>query len=118
MQLVPFSSDPWQEFTCTLGDVSYRFQARYNDRNGLWTFNMERADGEDLSSVYSTLQGVPIVCGYNLLKPYGLAIGAMIATDLEAGNHDAGPNDLGDRVLVTWLDDADIAVYRDAEVPL
>ena len=109
MQTIPFSSDSNATFTTALNGVEYQFDTLYSDRSGLWTFDLSLAKtGETLVS------GVPILIGCDLLAPFGLGIGAMYAVDMtassareEAGHKpqsvDAGPEDLGVRVLVLYL---------------
>jgi hypothetical protein len=111
-QIIPFTSDPAQTFSCTLNGISYDFYAWYNDRVGIWYFNIT-----DTASQTSLARGIPILCGCDLLQPYGLAMGEMYAVDLAAAKTpsvvdghadalaiaDAGPEDLGDRVRVVFF---------------
>lgn len=79
LQVIPFTSDPWQSFSCSLAGVEYGFLASYNDRNGAWSFDLSlQATGQVL------VAGVPILLGCDLLAPFGLGIGTMIAVDMAA----------------------------------
>lgn len=112
MQVVPFTSDPAQSFSCTLNGVSYDFYAWYNDSVAVWYFNLT-----DTATQAVLARGVPILCGCDLLQPYGLGIGAMYALDSAASKTpsvvngvadmlaitDAGAEDLGARVFVVFL---------------
>jgi hypothetical protein len=77
--VVPFTSDQFRTFNCALNGVAYDFSTNYNDRNGVWSFDMaDHATGAPIIS------GVPILIGCDLLAPYGLGIGSMFAVDLAA----------------------------------
>ena len=109
MQTVPFTSDPNATFTTSLNGVDYQFDTLYNERASVWTFDLSLAKtGTPL------VTGVPILIGCDMLAPFGLGIGSMYAVDMtaaaqkEAAGHrpqsvDAGPEDLGVRVLVVYL---------------
>lgn len=113
MQIVPFTSDSAQTFTCALNGAEYDFYARYSDRSGVWTFDITNT-----ATQASLARGIPILCGCDLLKPYALEIGSMVAVDMASFNtpmtidgtsrsvlqsEDAGADDLGVRVKVFFL---------------
>ena len=79
MLVVPFTSNPFETFSCALNGTVYQFRTNYNERNGVWSFDLaDDATGAPLIS------GVPILLGCDLLAPYGLGIGSMFAVDLAA----------------------------------
>ena len=95
--------------TVALGGAKYDFTARYNDKWEAWTFDLVRtADQVPL------LSQVPILIGGDILEPYALLMGAVVATDLSGASLDAGPEDLGDRVTVTWLSPDEVATLKAA----
>ena len=102
MLLLPLDSSPAKVFTVQLGDGNkYVLETRYNEGfagdGGFWTFDLSRAiDGVVLAT------GVPILLGEDLLSPYALGMGALIAVDEANTDTDAGPDDLGVRVNVYW----------------
>jgi len=120
MQTIPFTSDPWQTFSCTLNGVEYGFAANYNDRPGVWSFDLSLKATEEV-----LVAGVPILLGCDMLAPFGLNIGSLFAVDLAASPAwalagdgvtvipttqmlDADPvgafnDDLGTRVVVVFL---------------
>lgn len=112
-QILPFTNDPAQSFTVALGGAKYLFDARYNDVGGFWTFDITAEPSQ-----VQLVAGVPILIGQDLLAPYGLGIGGLFATDTVSGGIDAGPEDLGDRVTVAWLSEAELQIIRDAGVSL
>jgi hypothetical protein len=109
MQTIPFTSDPWASFTTFLGGVEYRFAQYFNERNARWSFDLSlERTGEMLAA------GIPILIGCDLLAPYALGIGTLLAVDLSAAaaveaagilpqSVDAGPEDLGARVIVVFI---------------
>lgn len=108
MQVIPFTSDPFQGVTVSLGENRYTFDVRYNEE-GVWTFDLTReSDGVGL------LASVPILIGQDMLAPYALQIGGLVASDLSGAMLDAGPEDFGGRVVVSWLSTAELAALRDA----
>ena len=108
MLILPFTSEPAYDVAFTLDEYgAYTFGVRYNERAGYWTFDLTRdSDGAKL------LSGVPLLVGGDLLKPYGLGIGALVAADQNGLNQDAGPEDLGSRVIVGWLSPAEMAALN------
>ena len=120
MLTVPFTDDPFQSFRCSFRGVEYVFSADYNSRSGVWSFGM--ADSITQAPIVS---GVPILLGCDLLAPYGLGIGSMFAVDLAASPSpaligttgvvgpvvqatDAGPDDLGARVRVIYIEPGEV----------
>lgn len=117
---IPFTADAWQTFRTVLGGVEYTFVANYNDRNSVWSFDLYLTKTEQL-----LVAGVAILIGCDLLAPYALGIGSMIAVDLNAApapqligdtgvvgpmlqSTDAGPDDLGTRVIVVYFTPAEL----------
>lgn len=95
---LPFSSDPAQTFTTQLGDVKYFFEAKYNDRSGVWT-----VDIADAVSQATLVQSLPLVLGQDLLEPYNFGMGSLLVVDTSGRGVEAGPEDLGDRIKVFWF---------------
>lgn len=100
---IPFSNDPSQSFVTQLDDKKYIFDARFNDRSGVWTMDIT-----DDSSKLPLIQSVPLLLGAELLEPYNLGIGRMIVIDTSNRGVDAGFNDLGDRVKVYWVSNDEV----------
>jgi hypothetical protein len=107
MQTVPFTPDPAQVFSCQIGEDAYQFEARYNERFEGWTFDLVR-----LADQVTLLAGAPLLLGQDLLGPYGLGIGVLTLTDLSNAETDAGPEDLGERVVATWLSPGEMELLR------
>lgn len=95
---LPFSSVPSRRFTTQLGDAEYTFETRFNDRSGVWTFDLYDGASQQLM-----VASVPMVLGQDLLEPYNFGIGSILCVDANGTGIDAGPDDLGDRVKVYWF---------------
>lgn len=104
---VPFSSDYDQRFITQLGDAKYRFDARWNERGQAWSFDLTRD-----SDQVQLLAGAPLQIGQDVLAPYALGIGGLIVSDLGRKETDAGPDDLGTRVIVTYLSPDELAAIK------
>jgi hypothetical protein len=109
VQLVPFTSDPWQSFSCSLGGVEYGFSANFNDRNGVWSFDLSLKSTEAIP-----VAGVPILLGCDMLAPFGLGIGKMFAVDLAASPAWALSGDGLTVIPTTQMLDADAVDWSDS----
>ena len=94
---LPLTSDPAQTFTAQLGRAKYIFDVKFNSRSGVWTFDLF-----DATTKTAMLTSIPIVLGVDLLWPYNLGVGRLIAADTSRRSTDAGPEDLGNRVRLFW----------------
>lgn len=109
MVTIPFTSDTWRRFSTVLNGVEYTFAQRFNEVNQRWFFDL------GLAATGATLvAGIPILIGCDLLEPYALGIGSMLAVDTQAAAAagpdgflpaavDAGAEDLGNRVVVVYI---------------
>lgn len=112
MQIVPFSSNYDQTFRCTLDSTQYVIDARWNERGAFWTFDLTENPSQTL-----LVAGVPLLLGQDVLSPYALGIGGFIMADLANSNTEAGPDDLGDRVVAVFFTSAELALLAAAGVP-
>jgi hypothetical protein len=108
LQVVPFTSDPWQSFSCSLDGVEYGFAANYNDRNGVWSFDLSLKSTEEI-----LVAGVPILLGCDMLAPFGLGIGKMFAVDIAASPAWALAGDGLTVIPTTQMLDADSGAFND-----
>ncbi len=95
---LPVTSDPAQDFVIALGPATWELYVRFNERQKVWTMDIT-----DYNTKTALVTGMPIVLGCDLLDPYNLENGAMIALDSTGSGTDAGPEALGDRVQVYWI---------------
>lgn len=109
MQVLPLTSDPANTITVALNGTKYDVFTRYNEQ-AFWTLDlMRKSDGVTL------VAGEPILLGFDILGPFArLGIGGLIATDLGGTDTEAGPDDLGSRVIVTYFTPGELAVLKSA----
>jgi len=86
-----------QTFKVDLEDNTYNFRTIYNSRVGVWTFDLSDEAGTTLAG------GVTMVLGADLIDQYNLGIGALIMAEEGITGIDAGPDDLGSRILLIHL---------------
>lgn len=110
MQIIPLTSDYDQSLTVQLGDAKYELAVAWNERNKIWTFDLTLDPDQEL-----LVAGVPMLIGQDMLSPYALGRGGLVMTDLGAKNTDAGPEDLGDRVIMTWFSVEELAAIAAAQ---
>lgn len=98
ISLLPFTTDPSQSVTVQLPSGTYDFDVRWNERAQLWSFSIT-------DNVTQTLlaANIAIVLGCELLAPYGLGIGYMLAFAEDGLQIDAAFDDLGVRINVYAL---------------
>lgn len=101
---LPLTSDPAQDFVINLGGQQWELYIRYNDRSSFWTMDIT-----EYNSQTSLVIGMPILLGCDLLAPYILDNGSMVATDTTGLGKDAGADDLGTRVIVFWYSPDEVA---------
>lgn len=113
--VLPFdASNPFYEFTTTIGGVSYRFNVRWNGRDAAWYFDVFEIDDTPIAS------GIKIVLGCYLGRFTQHTLfrdGVFVAVDLGADANggvarDATIDDLGTRVQVMRLDISDVLSLR------
>jgi hypothetical protein len=94
-------------FKTELESVAYTFDFRWNWRDAGWYFNL--LDGEGVLLV----AGVRVVLNTALLKSFrrmvGVPSGVLVAVDSGGQQLEAGQDDLGSRVKVYYLTEADLA---------
>lgn len=112
MLILPLTSEPAWSVTTDLGEDKFTIATKYNDRSSSWTFDLIR----DVDQV-KVLSGVPVLLGQDMLAPYAMGIGGMIASDLGNRETDAGPDDLGDRVIVAYVTQLELFELGLAGVP-
>lgn len=109
MQIIPLTSDYDQSLVVQLGDARYGIATAWNERNKIWTFDLTLDAEQEV-----LVAGVPMLIGQDMLAPYALGRGGLVMTDLSAKNTDAGPEDLGSRVIMTWLSTEELAAIAAA----
>ncbi len=107
MEILPFTADYDQRFITQMGDEKYVIDSRWNERGQTWSFDLTRDSDQEL-----LLCGAPMQIGADILDPYALGIGGLIVSDLGRKDTDAGPEDLGTRVIVAYLSPDELAAIK------
>ncbi len=93
------------EFNVDLDGASYAVELRWNARDGAWYFSLRDAEGAVL------LSGRKVVLGAKLLgrgEDPRLPPGGLILFDTSGTNVDPGEDELGGRVLLIYVEAADL----------
>jgi uncharacterized protein DUF6983 len=101
--LLPVTSQK-QSFTTQLGSWKLTFSTYFNVRSQRWMFDMT-----DTLTGRVMLLGHPFVLGQDFLEPYLFGIGSLIAYDSAQRHAEAGPDDLGVRVVIPYWSPGEIA---------
>ncbi len=102
MRLFPVSDNDLQTFTMPMEGQTIRVTLRWIRRTGYWSMDLAR-DGADI------LRGQRIVMGTNLLRAHNFGIGGILAVASVNDGEDPGRDDLGSRVQLVHVSEAEIA---------
>lgn len=108
MQVLPFHVAAGREetlFVTSLDDTNYRFRVYWNYRDRAWYFDVAEADGTAIAT------GVKVVLGVFLARTVAHRLtrdGALFAYDTTRSGREAGPTDIGHRVLVIHVTEDEI----------
>lgn len=98
-QIIPLTSESYQDFTVILDDIEYTFELLYNERSVLWTLNILDS-AKDL-----ILGGICLRVNYSLLEQYSneaLPQGRLFVIDQSGAGLDPTADDLGERVVMAY----------------
>lgn len=90
------------EFRVELGSMIYVFEIRYNTYMGTWIFSIYDSANDPI------IMGLPLLVGIDLLRRYTddrLPPGRLFMYNLENNNQDGEEKDLGDNLLMLYLED-------------
>lgn len=85
-----------------LDEVPFRFNVRYNVREGYWYLDLLNDQSEPLRMGLKIANDVPLFA--RMPSATERPFGDIITVDTTAANNDATRDDLGDRVLATYAD--------------
>lgn len=105
---LPITQDgSWFQFSIELDQVTYGFEFRWNEREGCWYLTLRDGEGNAL------LSSRKVVLGALFRKYRGTAgvpqLGDVYVFDTSGGELDAGLEDLGRRVVLTYASDSEFA---------
>lgn len=95
---IPIIESVAQELVVPFGSVKYRLELKYNDRSQLWTIGII----EEATKVV-LIQGLALVLGQELLKPYNFGIGKLMVNDNRSRGIDADYDDFNDNCSLIWI---------------
>lgn len=103
MQEIIVTSRTRSRYDVSLEDRALTLRTLYSNVMDQWTFDLvDRATGDPV------LSGVPIVTGLDLLEPYGLGLGALVAAAIESPGRDPRRDELGQRVKLIHVPVAEV----------
>ncbi len=88
-----------------LDKTDFRFDFEWNERAGQWSFTISDAQGVALVSGRRVVLGLPLL---NRFRDPRLPPGMLTAVDTSDSNLEPGFADLGDRVLLLYIEVADL----------
>jgi len=107
-EIIPFTpGDPNQDLTVTLDGEPWGIVARWNGRDNAWYLDIYEADRKPIA------MSIKVVLGVKLGRKYThrfFSNRALIAWDESNTGIEAGLDDLGSRVSVIYMTEADLAL--------
>ena len=100
-------TSPWFQFSTELEQVTYGFSFRWNEREGCWYVDLLDGEGNQIVSGRKVLLGA-LFAKYRS-NPAVPQLGDVYVSDTSNGGEDAGFGDLGRRVVLTYVTDAEVA---------
>ena len=97
------SGNPDQSFNTTLVDQEFAFDFRWNERAQRWYMNVSKEDGTPLVTSVAVVLGT-LLAGKVSVSIDGFPEGVFKVVDTEGTNRDATLDDLGDRVVVLFIE--------------
>ena len=92
------SENPYYYGTARLDGNVYQFTFRWNTHNEKWY-----ADIESLNDSSVSVKGIPLLCGKDLLAPYGFhQLGSMHVVDNSGANEDPDYENVGSRFTLEY----------------
>lgn len=102
---IPFSGASRESMDITLSGRSLRIRTRYAHVQGVWTIDIFDLSSEEPVPL---VLGLVIVLGVDMLAPYGLEIGGLIASANPRSRDEAKRGELGGRVRVVHYTEAEL----------
>lgn len=107
IRMMPFTNgEKVYRFRVDLEGEFFRFNVKFNQREGFWYFDMLDDEGTRIIS------GKKIVIGFPLLRwlaSRNRPLGEMFAYDTRSGGNEAGTDDLGTLIEVAYFEQATYA---------
>lgn len=106
MKRIPFTGYPRERITTSIEGRTISMRIRYSSESEAWHLDLaETQPGTDETPL---LSGRRITLGNDLLRGLSLGLGALYAIDTTGSGVDPGAGDLGSRVQIYHLTDAEL----------
>lgn len=103
MYVLPCTNDPAQVFTTQLGETKLVVDLQWNDRMELFTLSLAN---DDTGEIY--VHGQAVVLGVDILEPYNLGLGSIVAVDLTKKHEEPNLTNLGNTCNLYWLSEEEV----------
>ena len=103
---LPLTDDFSQKFTCALGTLgTFDFRVVWNDRAQTWSMDVTNSVTSEV-----VINGLTLVCGVDLLAPYGLhaSFGTFVVIDGLVTGLDPSKTWLTNGFYVVWLSPSEL----------
>ena len=94
-------------FAIDLDGTTYQLTLRWNGRAEKWFISLELQDGTEVIGMRPVIADWPPFARF---RGPNIPLGELLFVDTSRSNTDPGRNDLGERVILVYLEEADIAV--------
>lgn len=95
----------WFQFSIELDSVTYQFEFRWNERESCWYTTLRDGEGNPIVSGRKVVLG-PLFHKFRS-NPSAPQLGDVYVTDTSGAELDAGLEDLGRRVKLTYASDSE-----------
>ncbi len=103
---IPVTTDPHRTIRQTLDGVEYQLDFDYNERSNTWHIGLAQADDTRIADGLKGVVGLPLL---RLISDAAAPPGELILVDTSGADLDPGKLDLGDRVVLIYLDGSEVA---------
>jgi len=107
MHVIPTpSTESWYSLDVTLDGTAYKLTLQWSDRERRWYFDLSTSEGERVATGRKVVADTPLLARDvgDLVPP-----GMLIAFDTTGEDGDPDLRELGSRVILCYIDGADIA---------
>ena len=102
MREIPFTGSPRERIVFDMEGRAIEVLAQYSDVSGAWSVSLTDVESGPLVS------GVRVVLGLDLLAPYALRVGGLVAFATSDPRRDPGKGELGSRVRLVHVAESEL----------
>ena len=101
MDLIPLTNEPSSKFEIALEDGNFEIELNFNSISNLWYMDIAQNN-------VPLISGINLVLGTNLVRGYGLNIGAWFMIDLDSTGVEANVPRLGTKVVLFYIPESEL----------